>query len=42
MNGRRIRGRTEMIGAVEDYLKDIKGVNEPDRNISSTTIGRKK
>ena len=41
MNGRRVREREEMIKAVEEYWRDIGGVNEPDRDIGNTTLGRK-
>ena len=41
VNGRRVREREEMIKAVEEYWRDIGGVNEPDRDIGNTTLGRK-
>ena len=41
VNDRRVRKRREKIKVVEEYWKDIGGVNEPDRAIGNTTLGKK-
>ena len=41
VNDKIIRENEEMVKAVEDFWKDVGGLNKPDRDLGTSTLGRK-
>ena len=41
VNGKIVKEKEEMVKAVEDFWKDVGGLNEPDRDLKTSTLGRK-